>query len=252
MNNILDYKDGSFNFSIKSGEIVTFYGQCNNIISNLMFKNKNDFVSIEGLSINNKNLDVLRNNVRFVDVDYMDIFNSETIMDELAFPLENAAMNKKEMKEKVEAIAGKFNFKKINTTAPLSLDSSSRALLQIGCALIVEPKVIVLNNVLCFLNRDDLALVLAAFSEFIKNGGCILNFTSDIEESLFGSRIIVLGSDKILIEGETLGVLNEEKIMKRLGIGLPFVISLSKYLKDYELIDRYYLDYKSLGGALWK
>ena len=161
-------------------------------------------------------------------------------------------LSKKEMKEKVEAIAGKFNFKKINTTAPLSLDSSSRALLQIGCALIVEPRVIVLNNVLCFLNRDDLALVLAAFSEFIKNGGCILNFTSDIEESLFGSRIIVLGSDKILIEGETLGVLNEEKIMKRLGIGLPFVISLSKYLKDYELIDRYYLDYKSLGGALWK
>ena len=47
-------------------------------------------------------------------------------------------------------------------------------------------------------------------------------------------------------------LLNEEKIMKRLGINLPFIVLLNKYLIDYNLIDNYILDYTSLGGALWK
>ena len=252
MDSVLNYKDSKYSFSAKNGEIITFLGNYNSVIDNLMFKSKNDFITIDEILINNKNLDILRKSIRFVDIDYIDIFNSETIMDELAFPRENQAMDKKTMKEKIESASKRFGFLKINTTAPLSLDVSSKVMLQIAAALIVEPKILVLNNVLCLLNKDDKLLAFDIFSNFIKSGGVILNFTSDIEETLISNRIIVLGEDRILIEGETLGVLNEEKIMKRLGYGLPFRVLLSKYLKDYGLIDKYYLDSKSLGGALWK
>ena len=57
---------------------------------------------------------------------------------------------------------------------------------------------------------------------------------------------------KIVMSGKTMSVLNEEKIMKRLDINLPFIVLLNKYLIDYNLIDNYILDYTSLGGALWK
>lgn len=40
--------------------------------------------------------------------------------------------------------------------------------------------------------------------------------------------------------------------MKRLGISLPFIVMLNKYLIDYDLINTYYLDYNLLGGKLWK
>ncbi len=252
MEYVLRYNDNKYSFDVKNSEIITFLGNGSSVINNLMLKNKNNFITIEDNAINNKNIDILRNSVRFVDIDYIDIFNGETIMDELAFPLENQAMDKKTMKDKIESASKRFGFLKINTTAPLSLDVSSKVMLQIASSLIVEPKVLVLNNVLCLLNKDDKLLAFDIFSNFIKSGGVILNFTTDIEESLISNRIIVLGEDKILIEGETLGVLNEERIMKRLGYGLPFRILLSKYLKDYGLIDKYYLDNKSLGGALWK
>ena len=52
--------------------------------------------------------------------------------------------------------------------------------------------------------------------------------------------------------GKTLSVLNEEKILRRLGLGLPFIVELNKYLMDYKLIDKYYLTNKKLVGAIWK
>jgi len=48
-----------------------------------------------------------------------------------------------------------------------------------------------------------------------------------------------------------MSVLNEEKLMKRLGYSLPFVIQLNKYLKDYELIRDYNLSYESLVKSIW-
>ena len=57
---------------------------------------------------------------------------------------------------------------------------------------------------------------------------------------------------KLVCDGKTLSVLNEEKLLKRLGIGLPFIIELNKYLMDYGLINKYYLNYKKLVSAVWK
>ena len=88
-------------------------------------------------------------------------------------------------------------------------------------------------------------------NEFKRDGLIIFNFTTDIESSLFGDEIIITDKEKIIVSGKTMSVLNEEKIMKRLGLGLPFIVMLNKYLIDYNLIDKYILDYKLLGGKLW-
>lgn len=253
MQNVLEYIEGNISFKVSQKDLITFYGEKNkSIVENLMFKNSNNFVKINEEVISSKNIDKLRDNVRFVSIEYIDIFNSETIMDELSFPLENLAMDKKTMKERVESVSRRFGFKKINTSSPLLLDVSTKVMLQIASALITEPKVLVLDNVLSLLDKDDRQIVFEVINNYINDGGALLNFTSNIEESLLGNKMIITGNDKILIEGETLSVLNEERIMKRLGFSLPFIVMLSKYLKDYELIDKYYFDYKSLGGALWK
>ena len=88
--------------------------------------------------------------------------------------------------------------------------------------------------------------------EYVKDGGIVLNFTNDMEETLYGDKIIVVYEKKIVCEGKTLSVLNEEKILKRLGLGLPFIVELNWYLMDYGLINKYYLSDKELVGALWK
>ena len=69
---------------------------------------------------------------------------------------------------------------------------------------------------------------------------------------MYGEKIIIIYDKKLICEGKTLSVLNEEKILRRLGLGLPFIVELNKYLMDYKLIDKYYLTNKKLVGAIWK
>ena len=248
----MTYKDDNMKFNAKIGDTVTFLGDKNeSIINNLMFLNENNFLTIDNYEITKKNIDKLRQNIGFASIDQMDTFVSETVMDELAFNLESEAIKTNEMKSKIKEISEKFKLDKYLEKSPSSLDNSSKAKLSIARVVISSPKVLVIDNILKELDKDDKEVVIKFLKEFCINS-IILNFTTEIEETLLGKRLIITDKDKILIEGETLSVLNEEKIMKRLGYNLPFIVLLNKYLKDYELIDRYYLDYELLGGALWK
>lgn len=79
-----------------------------------------------------------------------------------------------------------------------------------------------------------------------------INVTNNIEHTLLTSYLIVMDDNKILVEGNTTEVLKNNKLLKRLGFELPFIVDLSLLLKDYNLINDIYLDKESLGSALWK
>ena len=172
-------------------------------------------------------------------------------MDELAFPLESLGMKKENMDKSILELSNKFNFNNYLEVSPSSLPVSKKVVLNIMCSLIVEPKLLVIDNLLSSLDKEDLITTLNVLNEFKRDGLIIFNFTTDIESSLFGDEIIITDKEKIIVSGKTMSVLNEEKIMKRLGLGLPFIVMLNKYLIDYNLIDKYILDYKLLGGKLW-
>ena len=79
-----------------------------------------------------------------------------------------------------------------------------------------------------------------------------VNVTNNVDEVLFTSNVIIYDKEKEIISGNTLEVLKQEKLLKRIGIALPFMVELSLYLQDYNLIKEIYLDYDKLEGALWK
>lgn len=69
---------------------------------------------------------------------------------------------------------------------------------------------------------------------------------------MFTSYLIVYDNNNVLIEGSTIDVLQKEKLFKKAGISLPFMVELSLLLKDYGLINKIYLDKESLVNDLWK
>ena len=134
----------------------------------------------------------------------------------------------------------------------ISLGCSDKIKMKIMSSLIIRPKVFVIDNILSLLDYNDKILVFDILKEFCKDTGIVINFTNDIEETMYGEKIIIIYDKKLICEGKTLSVLNEEKILRRLGLGLPFIVELNKYLMDYKLIDKYYLTNKKLVGAIWK
>lgn len=75
--------------------------------------------------------------------------------------------------------------------------------------------------------------------------------TSNTEYTLLGDYIYVYDEDKIIIEGKKETVLKEERLLKKLGYGLPFVVDLSTQLIYYDILDKVYFDMDYLVGDLW-
>lgn len=110
-------------------------------------------------------------------------------------------------------------------------------------------QVFVFFNVLTYLNKDFREKVITYLKEKNKK---IINYTMDIEETLWLDYLIIIHEGKIIMEGKKELVLQEEKILKKLGFQLPFIVELSNSLKYYQLVHKTYFNNLELVEDLWK
>lgn len=114
---------------------------------------------------------------------------------------------------------------------------------------ILNSKKVIFLNILNNLKDSELKKLF----EFInRNNILFVNVTNNLETSLYTDYLICYDKDKIIIEGSTLDVLKNDKLLKRFGFKLPFMVELSLLLKDYDLVDKVYLNKEELRRILWK
>ena len=121
--------------------------------------------------------------------------------------------------------------------------------LKILASLNTNKTVFVFFDVLTYLDKDFKERLIRYL---ILNKKRIINYTTDIEETLLLDYLVVVHENKIMMEGKKELVLQEEKILKKLGFNLPFIVELSNGLKYYGVIDRVYFNNEKLVEDLWK
>lgn len=142
-----------------------------------------------------------------------------------------------------------LNCDRIIDTDFKSLSMQDLAYVHIIIGLSKLPKVILLYDILTYLKKDDKGKVI----EFLKQRNItIINFTSCEEEFLYCENMIIIDGNKVIMEGLTKEVLKNEKVIRRLGFNLPFVVDLSTQLKLYGVLDKYYYDTEELVDVLCK
>ena len=110
-------------------------------------------------------------------------------------------------------------------------------------------KIYVFFNVLTYLDYEFKTNIINYLKE---NNKQIINYTTDIEETLLLEYLMVIQNNNIIMEGLKEDILKEEKILQKLGFNLPFIVELSLGLKYYNLIDNLYFNNESLVNSLWK
>lgn len=208
----------------------------------LVFK-YNDFITILG----NDN-DLIVNNISYTN-EYIISYNTLLKFDKIK-TVDFVGKYVKKIK-KLNNYLKDFNLFECRNNYIDEMSLGDRLKLSILTAFLSKSNVIIINNLLSILDDNDYKLIIKLLKDYNKNS-IIINLTNNTNEALFGNKIAIIYNKKLLCFGGTLSVLNEEKIFKRLGLGLPFIIELNKYLMDYGLIDKYYLSNKKLVGALWK
>lgn len=109
-------------------------------------------------------------------------------------------------------------------------------------------KRIVFNEIWYYLSKEEKSELLEILK---RRNASFVNITSNVEDVIYSDYVIVYDDDKKILEGNKEMVLRNEKLLKRLGYGIPFVVDLSIQLNYYDIFDTVYYDMDKLTEALW-
>ena len=76
--------------------------------------------------------------------------------------------------------------------------------------------------------------------------------TMNLEEILDSDYTYVLSNGSIVMEGNPLKIVKEERLLNQVGLELPFMIDLSLKLEFYELLTGVITDMDRMVNILWK
>jgi energy-coupling factor transport system ATP-binding protein len=204
-------------------------------------------IVVSNIGVSNDNFEELRSKIAVV-YNNNEYFN-ELVKDELRFSLENLNISPKEIKERIGELDEFFGIKKIFNKPIEILSINDKILVKILSYAIYYPEYLAIDDLLIYLNERTKILLLNYLN--YKNIKLIM-VTSNVEDTLFTDYTLVLYNKINAIDGKTLEVLKEEKILKRLGLNIPFYLDLSIQLKLYGLINKTYLNKEDLVKHLWK
>lgn len=256
------YKDkfiyDGFNLDIKRGSWTTIAGPNGSgkstLVKILAGLNKTySSVKIFNKELNKKNLFDIRKEIGFVFDTPDNFFACETVEDELAFSLENLAITPDVIRKKIKEVSKLLNMEDLLKCYPLELSGGEKQKVALGCALMLEPRILVLDEALMMIDINERKKILDNLKEYnIKKRLTIIYLTHNLEDAMYSDRLIVLNKGKIIVDGPFLDVFEEENVMRKIGLDVPFIIELSKKLKLYNLVPELELDSNKVVDYLWK
>lgn len=240
------------NFSLNKNKTLSIIGTPNSGKTTLLKILNGDLdskgsVFISGVEVSKANKEALKQLIAVVFRDTS--FVCDTVKEELRFSLENINMDPKEINKRISDINTYFGINKILNKSLDNLSMNDRVLVLILSYAISTPTYLAIDDLLVYLDKRTKLLLLNYLNS--KNI-YLINVTSDMEDALYTDYILCLYNGISAIDGRTLDVLKNEKLLKRLGFALPFYVDLSLQLKSYGLVNRIYLNKEMLVQNIWK
>ena len=231
----------NLNFELPNNKSLSIVGACGSGKTTLLKILNGDIKNYKGNVIIEKNEDS-SNKIRVVfDELPDDILDIKDFLFNDVVDLENDTM--------YSELNTYFNIDNIMNKKYDECSLEEKYLIIILNEILSKPSILALDNILIYLNRR-MKVLLLNYLNYKKIQ--LINVTSDMEDVIFTDYMIVLYDGVSAIDGPVLNVLSNEKIIKRLGFSLPFMIDLSIQLQLYDLIDKIYLNKEMLVKALWK
>ncbi|MCH5167117.1 MAG: ATP-binding cassette domain-containing protein [Erysipelotrichales bacterium] len=222
-----------------SGKTILAKRLCNKI--------DNSSVFIDGESIASYDYDFLRRNIVVVLDD--NNFICETVNDELSYYLSILDYNSQEITKRIDAMAKYFKIKRLLDKNISDLYLSDKILVKILSLLIIDPTIIVIDNIISYLSIENRELL---FKYIKSNNKNLINLTTNPEQVLISDNVVVINNFKKVIAGSYEDILKGNSILPYMGLKLPFIVDLSNNLILYNVIDKIYYDYRKLVNKLWK
>ena len=132
---------------------------------------------------------------------------------------------------------------------PNTLKNKEKIKLSILKGILSNKEYVSFDNILVYLDKKEKEYII----KYLKDNNIkFIIVSNDLSDLFFTDETYILNDGEIIAHGASNKILLEEKLLKRLGFTLPFMVDLSLQLKDYNLIKDIYLDKEMLVDKLWK
>lgn len=179
-------------------------------------------------------------------------FITEKVSDEITFMLENLNCPKKEQIILLKEVSELLEIEELLDLNPHSLSGGEKELVALASALVHKPKLLLIDGTFSMLDeigKDKVMKVLRKINT--KDKTTIICTTNNLEDTLYGKRLILIDK-KVILDEKISDAFNDEAVFKKCHLDMPFMASLSHKLKYYGLTDKVILNMNTMVNTLWK
>lgn len=130
------------------------------------------------------------------------------------------------------------------------LSYSNKKIVSIAKSLVHQPSLILLDNPFESIDESHKSLLIKYLQGL--NNKIIIFTTNDSEDLLLCNNLIVMNDGMIIDNDIKERIFENENLLVKNGIALPFIIELSSKLISYGLLDKLKYDMDEMVNILWK
>lgn len=226
-------------FEIPKGSYTTIVGHNGSGKSTIaklligLLKAKSGEIKILGNTLNEENVYSLRNHVGIVFQNPDNQFIGSTVVDDIAFGLENHCVPQEQMQAIIEDVAARVNMSDFLDSEPTKLSGGQKQRVAIAGILAIAPDIIIFDESTSMLDPQGKASINEQIQKLHDERNItILSITHDMEEVAQSEYVIVLKDGKVEMQGTPKQIFEHKGKLKEMKLELPFALSFSEKLKN--------------------
>ncbi|VVB75878.1 putative ABC transporter ATP-binding protein [Candidatus Tiddalikarchaeum anstoanum] len=237
------------NLTIKKGEFVGMIGRvgagrsslCSSILGLIPHFYPGKFegnIIVDGVDVETSSLSKLSTIVGLVFQSPTNQLSGAgtTVEEELAFGLENLGIQRHEIIKRVEEMVKLIGLEKFSSRNPFELSGGQQQKVAIASVLIMEPKILVMDEPTAQLDPLGTKLVFDLIKKLASKGITILLNTQNVDQlAEFADRIIIMDKGEIAADGDARSILTDITLLKKYGIEPSQLTTLSYKMKEKKL-----------------
>lgn len=190
-------------------------------------------ITVGSVPVTEENMTKVHQQVGIVFQNPDNQFVGATVADDVAFGLENRQVPRDEMQARIQQSLAAVDMAQLADAEPAMLSGGQEQRVAIAGILALEPKIIILDEATSMLDPAGRQLVLRLLQQLrTQQKYTIISITHDPAEMAIADRVVVLDQGKIIRQGSVTKVLQDVKLLQRIGVGVPAGQALRQELAD--------------------
>ena len=180
-------------------------------------------------------------------------FVGTTVIDDIAFGLENQQIPRDEMLRRIDDVIKRVRMEKYLHQEPHLLSGGQKQRVAIAGALALNSKVIIFDESTSMLDpegREDVVSIIRQLSG--EGNKTIISITHDLNEALLADRLVLMREGQVVKTGKPDELMKDEALMKECRLDVPLTVKVSQALNQQHLLNDLYVKQEDLVNALWE